>query len=230
MLPGHSKVLEKNVERKYLHDVMVGAITTSIVIYILNLSGVLIFSFPQYPGVQLAMTWVYENLHYSVIAFSIVFILYTYHLAKLNSLLNEKTFRPAKIMQTEHMVEIWSGLFFGIGVIWTAIGMRSALLSALGGLNAETAAQQGAFVILQRLVDGGILLSLSTTIFGGIGGYLMRTYKTIKTGSKMQIFYTQMQQKTEERLFQHLINIELKISELNTSQTNNQLDIDERTS
>jgi len=57
-------------------------------------------------------------------------------------------------------------LFFGVGVVWTAIGMRSALLSALGGLDQSAAAELGAFEILRRLVDGGILLALSTTIVG----------------------------------------------------------------
>jgi hypothetical protein len=39
------------------------------------------------------------------------------------------------------------------------------------------------------MIDGGILLALSTTIFGGIGGYLMRVYKTIALGAQLQQQY-----------------------------------------
>ena len=62
-------------------------------------------------------------------------------------------------------------LFFGIGVIWTAIGMRSALIVGLSDLDSAMAAQLGSFEILRRLIQGGILLALSTTIFGAVGGY-----------------------------------------------------------
>ncbi len=39
------------------------------------------------------------------------------------------------------------------------------------------------------MINGGILLALSTTIFGGIGGYLMRVYKTVSLGSDLQQCY-----------------------------------------
>ena len=65
--------------------------------------------------------------------------------------------------------------------------MRSALIFALG--DPDSTVQAGAFAVLQRLVDGGILLALSTTIFGGIGGYLMRVYKSIALGSQLQQRY-----------------------------------------
>ena len=35
------------------------------------------------------------------------------------------------------------------------------------------------------MIDGGILLALSTTIVGGVGGYLMRVYKTMVVGSEL---------------------------------------------
>ena len=70
--------------------------------------------------------------------------------------------------QLDHLTDIWTTLFFGTGDIWTAIGMRSALIFALG--DRDVALQDGAFAMLERMIDGGILLALSTTIFGGIGG------------------------------------------------------------
>ena len=78
-------------------------------------------------------------------------------------------------------------MFFGTGVIWTAIGMRSALIFALG--DRDAALQQGAFAMLERMIDGGILLALSTTIFGGVGGYIMRVYKTVILGTQLQQHY-----------------------------------------
>ena len=68
-----------------------------------------------------------------------------------------------------------------LALFWTAIGMRSALVYALG--DPETTAADGAFNLLRNLVDGGILIALSTTIFGGVGGYLMRVSKTVFVGN-----------------------------------------------
>ena len=92
-----------------------------------------------------------------------------------------------KIVQLDHLTDIWTTLFFGTGVIWTAIGMRSALIFALG--DRDAAMSQGAFAMLERMIDGGILLALSTTIFGGVGGYLMRVYKTVSLGADLQRRY-----------------------------------------
>jgi len=104
---------------------------------------------------------------------------------------------------------MWTTLFFGTGVIWTAIGMRSALIFALG--DPDSTIQAGAFAVLQRMVDGGILLALSTTIFGGIGGYLMRVHKSISLGTLLQQRYdraarvdTSSMRESLQRIEQHL--------------------------
>jgi hypothetical protein len=39
------------------------------------------------------------------------------------------------------------------------------------------------------MVDGGILLALSTTIFGGVGGYLMRAWKAVVAGAELKRYY-----------------------------------------
>ena len=39
------------------------------------------------------------------------------------------------------------------------------------------------------MVDGGILLALSTTIVGGIGGYLMRAGKSVWLGQELAALY-----------------------------------------
>ena len=111
-------------------------------------------------------------------------------------------------------MDIWINLFFGIGVIWTAIGMRGALLEGIGDLNSRTAAQLGAFSILQRLVDGGILLALSTTIFGAVGGYLLRLIKSLTVGSRIKAFYNRLAVQQAESVNHVLQSIDNRLEEL----------------
>ncbi len=132
------------------------------------------------------MHWAYTNLGLSIPVFAGLLLAYFVTLGRLRHALD--TARPIdQILQLDHLTDIWTTLFFGTGVIWTAIGMRSALIFALGDRDAALA--QGAFAMLERMIDGGILLALSTTIFGGIGGYLMRVYKTITLGTELQKKY-----------------------------------------
>ena len=136
------------------------------------------------PGDWLA--WAYTNLGSSIPVFAALLLAFFITLGRLRRSLDEE--RPVdKVVQLDQLTEIWTTLFFGTGVIWTAIGMRSALIFALG--DRDAALQDGAFAMLERMIDGGILLALSTTIFGGIGGYLMRVYKTVTLGSGLQQCY-----------------------------------------
>ena len=93
--------------------------------------------------------------------------------------------------QADHLSDVWTSVFFGVGVIWTAIGMRGALVQALAG----DADPGGGVEVLERMVDGGILLALSTTIFGGVGGYLMRVWKTLTVGSELKRYYEREQRR-----------------------------------
>ena len=130
--------------------------------------------------------WAYMNLGSSIPVFALLLLAYFVTLGRLRAALQDD--RPINyIVQLDHLTDIWTTLFFGTGVIWTAIGMRSALIFALG--DRDAALQQGAFAMLERMIDGGILLALSTTIFGGVGGYLMRVYKTITLGAELQQRY-----------------------------------------
>ena len=115
-----------------------------------------------------------------------------------------------RIVHLDHLTDVWTTLFFGAGVIWTAIGMRSALLFALG--DRETALQQGAFAMLERMVEGGILLALSTTIFGGIGGYLLRLYKTVRYGTELQQRYDDAARADTTEMRDTLLRIERQLS------------------
>jgi hypothetical protein len=152
--------------------------------------------------------WVTDNLGGSIAVFAILLAAFIGTLARLRALLAEDA--PInRIVQLDHLADTWTTLFFGTGVIWTAIGMRSALIYALG--DRDVALSSGAFAMLERMIDGGILLALSTTIAGGIGGYLMRVYKTMSVGAELTRRYdeaaradTSCMRASLERIEKHL--------------------------
>jgi hypothetical protein len=167
-----------------------GALGTAIggaaTLYVLNRLGIIHFADTATSSPGEWLHWAYTNLGLSIPVFAALLLAYFLTLGRLRRALEQS--RPInQVVQLDHLTDIWTALFFGTGVIWTAIGMRSALLFALGDRDAALA--QGAFAMLERMIDGGILLALSTTIFGGIGGYLMRVYKTITLGARLQQHY-----------------------------------------
>ena len=99
-------------------------------------------------------------------------------------------------------------------MIWTAIGMRGALLEGLGNLNAHSAAKLGAFSILQRLVDGGILLALSTTIVGAVGGYLLRLVKSLAVGTQVRAYYSRLANQQADAVNAVLKSIDAQLNQL----------------
>jgi hypothetical protein len=173
-------------------------------LYMLNMSEVVAVSVLKIPSVQRVLGWTYDNLRLSVIPFFLTFLCFGVSLMHLRQLLSDPGVSAEKVSQTEHLVEIWINLFFGIGVIWTAIGMRGALLEGLGDLNSQSAARLGAFSILQRLVDGGILLALSTTIFGAVGGYFLRLVKSLTVGPRVKAYYNRLAEQQAESV-QHVL-------------------------
>ena len=156
------------------------------------------------------LAWAYTNLGSSIPVFTVLLLAFFITLGRLQKHL--ETDKPVnQIVQLDHLTEIWTALFFGAGVIWTAIGMRSALIYALG--DREVALQQGAFAMLERMIDGGILLALSTTIFGGVGGYMMRVYKTVTLGAKLQHRYDLAARADTSEMRESLHRIEQHLSE-----------------
>ena len=130
--------------------------------------------------------WVWRNLGFSVPVFTLVMVLFVTTLERLRRSLDGSA--PLEdVAQADHLSDVWTSLFFGVGVIWTAIGMRGALVQALAGT--DTGVASGGVAVLERMVEGGILLALSTTIFGGVGGYLMRVWKTLMVGGALKRFY-----------------------------------------
>ncbi len=193
----------------FLKGLAAGALGTLVggaaVLYVLSRAGIIHFADTAASNPGEWLHWAYTNLGLSIPVFAGLLLAYFVTLGRLRTAVEQS--RPInQVVQLDNLTDIWTTLFFGTGVIWTAIGMRSALLFALGDRDAALA--QGAFAMLERMIDGGILLALSTTIFGGIGGYLMRVYKTITLGSRLQQQYDQAARADTSEMRQSLQRIE----------------------
>jgi hypothetical protein len=178
-----------------------------VAVYLLAVLEVISIAVLDVPGIQVLFEWSRRNLGLSIVPFGITLGLYIHSLRTLQQRLDEGC-PPEEISQLEHLNDVWTSLFFGIGVIWTAIGMRSALLYALGDPGVAT--QAGAYAVLQRLVEGGILTALTTTIVGGIGGYLMRVIKSSLLGARLSRYYEAQDQ-------HHANRVETLLSEIRES-------------
>ena len=190
-----------------LLGMMFSLVAGLVLVYLLTVLGVLSVSILDVPRVQVLFEWSRRNLGLSVLPFGITLGLYIHSLRSLQQRLDDH--RPLdEIGQLEHLNDVWTSLFFGIGVIWTAIGMRSALLFALGDVNVVTDA--GAAAVLERLVEGGILTALTTTIVGGIGGYMMRVIKSSLLGRRLSRYYEEQEQ-------HHANRVEALLSEIRES-------------
>jgi len=157
-----------------------------------------------------ASAWLVLNMGQSIWLFGSVLTFYGANLLKLQKLVTENA-SYKYIVQLDQLSDIWIHLFIGIGVVWTAIGMRSALSTTL---NSPTALAEGAGEILSRLVDGGILLALTTTIVGAIGGYLMQLMKTILLGAKLTEYYHKEERSVVSALLCQLTRIENQLGNM----------------
>ena len=212
--------------RRFLRGLTAGTFGTLIgggaLLYVLSRYEVISFADNRVPSLGGWLDWAYMNLGSSIPVFAVLLLAYFFTFGRLVTLLEDDG--PLdQVVQLDHLTDIWTTLFFGTGVIWTAIGMRSALIFALG--DPEPTYVQGASAILKRMVEGGILLALSTTIFGGIGGYLMRVYKAVSLGSALQRYYdraarsdTSSMRSSLERIKEHLdSSVAKSVDDLETS-------------
>jgi hypothetical protein len=190
---------------------LLGLLCGLMAVYLAIALDVVSVSLIQPLPLQALTEWVRRNLGLSVIPFGLTVGFYLHSLQGLAQRLDGD--RPQdEVAQFEHLTEVWTSLFFGVGVIWTAIGMRAALLHALG--DPGVALEAGAFVVLQRLVDGGVLTALTTTIVGGIGGYLMRVSKSFFLGARLSRYYEQQDRHNAQRIEGILREIHASIGEL----------------
>ena len=197
----------------FLQAFAAGALATltggGALLYLLDKTRIIHLHVPESASATDWLAWVHLNLGSSLPVFAALLLAYAVTLGRLRrALANGQGID--QVLQLDHLADIWTTLFFGTGVIWTAIGMRSALLFALG--DRDVAIQQGAFAMLERMVDGGILLALSTTIFGGVGGYLLRVYKTLTLGTELQRCYDRAARADTTAMCESLTRIEAKLS------------------
>jgi len=197
--------MQERIGRGFLSGMLLGVLvsllTGLIGVYLLIVLDIVSVSVVDTPGIQALSEWTRRNLGLSVLPFAITLGLYLHSLRALARRLDDSS-PQNEVGQLEHLTDVWTSLFFGIGVIWTAIGMRSALLYALG--DPAMAAESESFAILTRLVDGGILTALTTTIVGGIGGYMMRVIKSSYLGTKLSRYYEEQEQRHAARV-EHLL-------------------------
>ncbi len=62
------------------------------------------------------------------------------------------------------------------------------------------------------MVDGGILLALSTTIVGGIGGYLMRLIKMFTVGGALHEYHEQREHEYSNEVLLNLQRIDRRLA------------------
>lgn len=181
-----------------------GVAGTGLLLYFLNTKGLLVLV--GSPGDQFIGFYnsILDNLGMSIPFFIFAFIMYVLSFRRLDLLLTTKSPKIESVADLESKVDLWTSIFFGIGVIFTAYGMQKSLVTTLGDLDADTAASRGAFYILQSLVHGGILLALWTTIAGGVGGYIMRVCKTHWLGSSLCAFYQNEESKVGQEIIDKL--------------------------
>ncbi len=175
--------------RTFMVGLLLGGVGAAGCGYLLNVAGLLVVTGSPGSVAVRGFQWLYANLGFSLIPFILALAGYGWQLRRLRLLLESDNADPQTVLNTESKVDLMTSVFFGIGVTWTAIGMRNGLLAGLGDLDAATAASKGSWYILNQLIDGGILLALSTTIAGGIGGYVMRCIKTWLVGAGLHEFY-----------------------------------------
>ena len=148
--------------------------------------------------------WVAVNLGSSTWLFSACLLAFLGTLTGLKNRL-ETDADYETVFQLDQLGDVLIHVFIGIGVIWTAIGMRNALVTTLS-VPAELG--DSAEHLLGRLVDGGILLALSTTIVGAVGGYLMRLTKTVSIGTPLTAYYRRQSSEPLDNALARLANIE----------------------
>jgi hypothetical protein len=160
-----------------------GVLIAAAVIAIGLLTGVLT-CVNRFPGLTARISDVWSALGSSVVFFTLDLVAFVVSLALLRGALGRRDVETSVQLSTYN--SLFVNLFFGIGVIYTAIGMQSALIHALGGLDESAVERFTAWVILDRLIHGGIITALMTTIVGGVGGYVMRLVRQAVVGRRLQ--------------------------------------------
>ena len=195
---------------KIITYMITGLVITGVyifILYLLNLFGVIIFVnrfsiFQEYIA----------ELGGSIYFFSGNIILYAVACLMLSQTLSRKSADYHEINFWNTAANLSVSLFFGIGVLYTAVGMQRAFHLALGNINQDMATSMGPWGVLERLVNGGLLMALITTIVGGALGYTLRLVKFMVFGKKLIIIKNEHDNLNSLRIIEQLSVIENIIS------------------
>jgi len=122
--------------RKFMAGLLAGTLVGGSAVLAMTVGPGTLFGGQDAPEVLgRLMAWTWRNLGFSLPVFGVVLGLYATSLVRLRRAL-ARSAPPDEVRQADHLSDVWTSLFFGVGVIWTAIGMRGALVEALtGGAN-----------------------------------------------------------------------------------------------
>lgn len=138
--------------------------------------------------------WLSMNLGLSAPLFAALTIMGWSYLESLKQALNADTKSEAQITHLEQRIDLVVALLFGVGVLYTAVGLRGALVQAIDGPS-----EQSASGMLTALVNGGILSAMTSTVVGGVLGYGLRMLKLFRVGHALEIYYSEQAFKSVER-------------------------------
>lgn len=138
--------------------------------------------------------WLSVNLGLSAPLFAALTITGWIHLESLKQALNAEIKSEAKITHLEQRIDLLVALLFGVGVLYTAVGLRGALVQAIDG-----SSEQSASGMLSALVNGGILSAMTSTVLGGVLGYGLRMLKLFRVGHGLDAFYAEQELQVIER-------------------------------
>ena len=150
------------------------------------------------------LDWINHNLGVSAPLFMLVSVVTLITLFRLRAGLSVSPINQARVAHLEQRIDLAVGLLFGIGVLYTAFGIREALVAAL-----SIPAQESASGVLTALVNGGILSAMTSTVVGGVMGYGMRLVKLFMVSEQLEIFYTKLDTKEasdREQILQEILN------------------------
>ena len=82
------------------------------------------------PYVEEGMALLHQNLRGSLVPFVVLALVYWRQLMRLRRQLGYARPSAEDALRGEQILDLCASLFFGVGVIWTAIGMRDALVQA----------------------------------------------------------------------------------------------------
>jgi hypothetical protein len=183
-------MLAKSIQlRSLLQGVFWGGLTGAVIIS-LHAMGLLQVLIPAWGAIS---HWFAINLGYSTPVFALILLAYALIWQRIHRSLQVVNVDVwEQMVHDEQLLELLTGLAFGVGVIWTALGMREALMAAFGEQAISLSASQGALAMLDNLINGGILTALTSTVVGGVLGYLLRIFKTVTLGRALNRYQDQV--------------------------------------